>query len=369
MTKIVFDTDVLAAALREVRGAVQRRNTIPILFNVLIEADVEGGVQLTTTDLDVVAMRRLQAAAVEASIAFTIDAHRLADVVGTFSAGSQTMLDHSPSAVIVSSGRARTRFSTLPKEDFPKIIQKDVVSRFTIDAKALNRGIDTVRHAISSEETRYYLNGILWHERNGRLVYAATDGHRLARYVDHLPDGAAGMPDTILRTRCVELARAAAEARNLPVEVSIGDDKVQMVAGDYTLLAKVIDGTFPDYTRVIPSTYNGTLSVDRDALNDAVTRVTVAVTDKVRVVKLEIEPELVRASVTSPEHGIAVDEVPSAFDAPPMEIGFNGRYLRDALSVLDVDTLEVRLTDGVSPAIITSPKAEDVTLVLMPMRV
>jgi DNA polymerase-3 subunit beta len=369
MTKLVFETNELSAALREVRGAVQRRNTIPILANVLIEAGADGAAKLTTTDLDVVVTRRLAATAVEGAIALTVDAHRLADVVGSFATGSQTTIDCSPGCALVTSGRARIRFATLPSESFPSIEQKTVVSRFTIDAKALSRGIGTVRHAISTEETRYYLNGIFWHVCDGRLVYVATDGNRLARYRDALPDGAAEMPDTILRTRCIELARAAAEARDTDVEVSIGDGKVVMVAGDYRLLAKVIDGTFPDYTRVIPSSHTSTLKIDRDALHEGLSRVLVAVTDRVRSVKLELDRDVVRASVSSPEHGMAVEEMPCAFDGAAFEIGFNGRYLRDALDVLDVDVLEVRLTDAASPTVITSSEASDVTLLLMPMRV
>ena len=368
MTKLVFETDALTAALRDVRSAVHRRNTIPILSNVLIEAKANGEVRLTASDLDVLVARILTASKVEQDVAFTVDAHRLADVVGAFASGSQTTITYADRAAVVTSGRARTRFSTLPREDFPELLQKRVDTRFTIDAKALTRGIAIVRHAISTEETRYYLNGIYWHVIDGKLVYAATDGHRLARYVDDLPAGAESLKGTILRTRCIELVRSAAEARDVSVDVMVGDDKVTMVAGDFTLVAKVVDGTYPDYTRVIPIDHSGILTVDRDALEEAVARVSVAVNDKVRAVKLQIEPELVRALVTSPEHGVAVDEVPCTYSAAPMEIGFNARYLRDALSTLDVDNVEMKLGDAATVAVLTSPQAKGVTLALMPMR-
>lgn len=368
MTKVTFETDVLASALREVRGAVQRRNTIPILSNVLVAAKPNGSVVLTATDMDVLVSRSISAK-IDRDVSFTVDANRLTDVVGTFANGSQTTIELTDGAAIVTSGRARTRFSTLPATDFPVVLQRQVDTRFTIAAKALTRGIGMVRHAVSTEETRYYLNGVFWHERDGKLVYVATDGHRLARYVDELPAGAEGMKDTILRTRCIDLARAAAEARDVDIEVAIGDDKVTMVAGDFTLIARVVEGTFPDYTRVIPTSFSGTLSIDRDELVEAVSRVTVAVNDRVRVVKIDIARDLVRTSVTSPEHGEAVDEVPCSYDGERLSIGFNGRYLREALGVLDVDTVDVLLRDATSPAIISSPKESGSTLVLMPFRV
>jgi DNA polymerase-3 subunit beta len=367
MTNIAFETDALAAALREVRGAVQRRNTIPILFNVLIEAE-PGRVRLTTSDLDVMVSRTL-AATVDQEIAFTLDAHRLADVVGSFTPGSQTTIRYDPPAAMVSSGRARLRFATLPKKDFPILHQQSVKARFTLDPKVLTRALGVVRHAVSTEETRYYLNGVFLHASEGKLRYAATDGHRLARYVDDLPDGAAALPDTILRTRCIDLVRAAADARDVPIEIAVGDGKVTMSAVDYVIVAKVVNGTFPDYTRVIPTSNDRKLVIDRDAITEAIGRVATAVSDKVRVVKLEIERDVTRASVTSAEHGVAVDEVPCEYSGAPLTIGFNSRYLRDALAVLDVDHVDFALGDPAAPALITSPKASGVSLVLMPIRV
>lgn len=366
MTVLTFETDALVAALREARGAVQRRNTIPILSNVMIEADPSGTVRLSTTDLDVLVTRQLLGK-VDAPVAFTLDANRLADVVGTFVPGSQTTIRYEPPAATVSSGRARLRFATLPATDFPLIPQGDVSARFTVDAKALTRAIGAVRHAVSSEETRYYLNGVFVHARAGQLVYVATDGHRLARYVDALPAGAEQMPDVILRTRCIDLVRAAAEARNVPVEIAVSPTKVTMTAGDFTLVAKTVDATYPDYTRVIPSGQQLLLGVDRDAFRETLNRVSVAVSDKVRAVKVELASDLLRASVTSAEHGAAVDELPCAYASAPLEIGFNSRYLRDALAVFDVDEVELAMSGPRDPVLMTSTKASGVTLVLMPM--
>lgn len=370
MTKanIIFETDALAAALRDVRGAVHRRNTIPILANVLIQAEASGTVRLTTSDLDVMVTRHLSAK-VDGDVAFTIEAHRLADVIGSFAPGSQTTIRYDHPAAVVTSGRARLRFATLPPADFPNLTQKDVSARFSLEAKALAQAIGAVRHAVSNEETRYYLNGVLLHAAGGKLRYAATDGHRLARFVADLPSGAGDLPDTILRTRCIDLIRSAAETRDAAIDVTVGDGKVTMIVGDYSMVAKVVDGTFPDYVRVIPTANDRQVVVDRDALHEAIGRVALATSDKVRVVKLEFERDLLRASVRSPEHGDAIDEVQCDYSAAPTEIGFNSRYLRDALGVFDVDHVHLAIGDPASPVLLTSPKASEVTLVLMPMRI
>lgn len=367
MTTIAFETDKINRALREVRAAVQRRNTIPILANVLVEAEA-GMVRLTASDLDVMVTLTVPAV-VERPISFTLDAHRLADVVGSFGGGSQTAIKFDGSAATVSNGRARFRFATLPKDQFPILKQEVVQARFTLESKALVRALDVVRHAVSTEEVRYYLNGVFLHAFEGSLRFASCDGHRLARYVDDLPAGAQSMPDTILRTRCIDLARAAAEARDTSIDVAVGDGKVTMAAGDFVIVAKVVDGTYPDYARTIPAPAPAVASVDRDALREAVGRLALVATDKVRAVRFDLKRDLLRVSITTPEHGEAVDEVPCEYEGEPLTIGFNSKYLREALTALDVDHVQISMADAAAPALITSLKAPGTNLVLMPMRV
>ena len=367
MTTITFETDRLNPALREVRAAVQRRNTIPIRSNVLIEA-ADGRVRLTATDLDVMVSRTLPAI-VERPIAFTVDAHRLADVVGSFGGGSQTNVKFDGSAATVSSGRARFRFATLPMEQFPILKQQDVEARFTLDSKALARALSIVDHAVSTEVVRYYLNGVFLHAFEGSLRFAACDGHRLARYIDELPDGAAAMPDTILRTRCIELAQAAAGSRDAAIEVAVGDGKVMMTANDFVIIAKVVDGQYPDYARTIPAPSSDVVTIDRDALVEAIARLAMVASDKVRSIRFDLAQDMLRLSVTSPEHGEAVDEVPCEYAGAPLTIGFNSRYLREALGALDVDHVDISLNGEKEAVLVTSPKAQGVSLVLMPLRV
>jgi DNA polymerase-3 subunit beta len=366
---IVFDTGELSAALREILAAVQRRNTIPILSNVLIEADHAGRVRLTATDLDILVTRVIQARSVGRATAFTIAAHRMAEAVGTFEKGSQTAVEETGGAVVVKSGRARLRFAMRPAEDFPRIVQKHVVSAFRIDAKLLSKALGAVRHAISTEETRYYLNGVFLHVRDGRLRFAATDGQRLARFIAEMPAGAENLPGVILRTACVDQVRAAAEARSSDISLSVGDDKVTFDIGDLTIVAKVIDGTYPEYERVIPSQVERTATVDRDELLAAAARVGVASSDKVRLAKLTFSETSLALTVRSAEHGDAIDEVVCDMDGEGEHpVGFNILYLREALNALDADTVKFGLNGPAAATTLTSAAGGNLLLVLMSLK-
>ncbi|WP_084581761.1 DNA polymerase III subunit beta [Sphingomonas azotifigens] len=368
---IVFETSELAAAMRDVLGAVQARNTIPILSNVLISATATGHVYLTTTDLDRTVTRACRAKSVSGAVGLTIEAKRLAEVLGTFAAGSETHIEVDGLAAVVKSGRARLRFSVLPADDFPVAVQREVVTSFTISATALARGFNAVRHAVSKEETRYYLCGVFWHVRNGRLLYVATDGHRLARYSDDLPAGAADMRGTILPTLCIDLVRsAAAERGDCDIGVKIGDGKVDFTIGNLVILTKVIDGTYPDYERVIPTQIKLIATVDRDEMIDATRRIMVASSDKVRGGAFTFRPAGVTMSINSTGHGEAVDEVTGDLaGAAEIRIGFNLAYLRDALDVLPVDTVRFAMGAPADPTLITSTVESGLSLVLMPMNV
>nr|WP_315462674.1 DNA polymerase III subunit beta [uncultured Sphingomonas sp.] len=366
MTTIAFETDKLNRALREVRATVQRRNTIPILANVLVEAEA-GMVRLTASDLDVMVTLTVPAV-VERPISFTLDAHRLADVVGSFGGGSQTAIKFDGSAATVSNGRARFRFTTLPKDQFPILKQEVVQARFTLESKALARALAVVRHAVSTEEVRYYLNGVFLHPVDGSLRFASCDGNRLARYIDELPAGAEAMSGTILRTRCIDLVQSAAEAREAAINVVVGDGKVTMAAGDFLIVAKVVEGQYPDYARTIPAPSSTAITIDRDALHETVARLAMVSSDKVRSVRFDLSRDMLRVSTTSPEHGEAVDEVPCEYAGQPLTVSFNSRYLREALAAVDVDHVDISLNGEQGAVLITSPKADGVSLVLMPLK-
>jgi DNA polymerase-3 subunit beta len=235
----------------------------------------------------------------------------------------------------INAGRARFNLSTLPREDFPVIAEGELPTQFEIAAAALREIIDKTRFAISTEETRYYLNGIFIHvtdDASPVLKAAATDGHRLARITLPRPDGAEGMPDIIIPRKCVGELRKLLDEVDGTVEVSLSATKIRFGLGTAVLTSKLIDGTFPDYSRVIPTANDKLLVIDPVAFKSGVDRVSTIASEKTRAVKMGLERDKIVLSVTSPENGTASEEVSGDYAAAPFEIGFNAKYLIDILN-------------------------------------
>ena len=250
---------------------------------------------------------------------------------------------------------------------------------FELPAKQLAELIDRTRFAISTEETRYYLNGIFLHvaEEGGSegplLRAAATDGHRLARFTLPRPDGAEGMPDVIVPRKCVaELRKLLEEALEHNVEIDLSASKIRFTLGGeggVILTSKLIDGTFPDYSRVIPTANDKLLKIDPKSFYEGVDRVATIATEKTRAVKMGLDTDRVTLSVTSPDNGTAAEEVPASYTAQGLEIGFNANYLKDILGQIDGDTVEMHLADPNAPTLIRQDEKSPALYVLMPMRV
>ena len=368
--KATIERATLLKALGHVQSVVERRNTIPILSNVLIEAS-EGGLRLMATDLDL-QINELIAAQVETPGATTVPAHTLFDIARKLSEGSQVQLTAAEGKMLVVAGRARFNLQTLPREDFPVIAEGELPTRFDLPAETLKQIIDKTRFAISTEETRYYLNGIFLHVSDDAtpvLKAAATDGHRLARVTVARPDGAEGMPDVIVPRKCVGELRKLLDEADGTVEVSLSPTKIRFGLGSATLTSKLIDGTFPDYSRVIPTANDKLLKIDPRSFEDGVDRVATIASEKTRAVKMALERDRITLSVTSPENGTAAEEVSGDYGAQPFEIGFNARYLLDILGQIDGDQVEVHLADAAAPTLIRENDTAPALYVLMPMRV
>ena len=276
----------------------------------------------------------------------------------------------------VKAGRSRFSLPTLPRDDFPVIVEGDLPTSFEIPARTFAELIDRTRFAISTEETRYYLNGIFLHVSDeGRPVLkaAATDGHRLARYTIDQPEGADGMPDVIVPRKAVaELRKLLEESLDGNVLVDLSASKVRFTLGGeggVVLTSKLIDGTFPDYSRVIPTGNDKLLRLDPKSFYEGVDRVATIATEKTRAVKMGLERDKVTLSVTSPDNGTAAEEVPADYTAEGFEIGFNANYLKDILSQIDSDTVELHLADAGAPTLIRKDDKSPALYVLMPMRV
>ncbi|MEO0642338.1 MAG: DNA polymerase III subunit beta [Pseudomonadota bacterium] len=373
--KATIERATLLRCMSHVQSVVERRNTIPILSNVLIDAAEDGTVKVMATDLDLQIVEMVSASKVETPGAITVSAHLLNDIIRKLKEGSQVSLDAADNRLEIRSGRANFKLPTLPRDDFPVIVEGDLPTSFELPAKQLAELIDRTRFAISTEETRYYLNGIFLHvtdEDEPVLKAAATDGHRLARFTLYRPEGAAGMPDVIVPRKAVGEIRKLIEEADGTVLIDLSASKVRFTIsgeGGVVLTSKLIDGTFPDYSRVIPTGNDKLLKVDPRLFFEGVDRVATIATEKTRAVKMGLDKDKVTLSVTSPDNGNAAEELEAEYGSDGFEIGFNANYLKDILGQIDSDTVELHLADAGAPTLIRQDEASPALYVLMPMRV
>jgi len=369
--KATIERANLLKCLGHVQSVVERRNTIPILSNVLIEASGDG-IRLMATDLDLQIVESVEAQ-VELPGATTVSAHTLFDIARKLPEGSQVSLTAEDGKMQVVAARSRFNLQTLPRDDFPVIAEGDLPTSFELPVQTLKEMIDKTRFAISTEETRYYLNGIFFHvadEGQPVLKAAATDGHRLARVTMPRPEGAAGMPDIIVPRKCVAEIRKLLDEAEGNVLIALSASKIRFsLPSGAVLTSKLIDGTFPDYSRVIPTGNDKLLRIDPKSFMQGVDRVSTIASEKTRAVKMALEKDRITLSVTSPENGTAAEEVPGEYGSDPFEIGFNAKYLMDILGQVEGDAVEVHLADSAAPTLIRENDKASALYVLMPMRV
>ena len=368
--RVTLERGALLKALGHVQSVVERRNTIPILSNVLLDAQ-DGQMRLTATDLDLAIVEQVPAQASVAG-ATTVAAHTLFDICRKLPDGAQVELAVADGRMMLAAGRSRFQLATLPREDFPAIADGDMPFGFVLPAVTLRQMIDKTRFAISTEETRYYLNGILLHvtdEAKPALRAVATDGHRLARVAIPRPEGAVGMPDIIVPRKAIAELRKLLDEADGDVRVQLSASRIRFSLGSAVLSARLIDGTFPDYGRVIPTGNDKVLKVDCASLREGVDRVSTIATDKTRAVKVSLEPGRLTLSVTSPENGTASEELAADYSSDSMDVGFNSRYLLDILAQIDGGEAELHLADAASPTLIKDGPDSPALYVLMPMRV
>jgi len=371
--KLTIERAALLRALSHVQSVVERRNTIPILSNVLLRAD-SGELALSATDMDLEIVASVAAQGVRKG-ATTAPAHTLYDIVRKLREGAQVELDSTgdKGALTLRSGRSTFTLACLPPEDYPLMAGGDLAHSFTLSAADLKRLIDRTRFAISTEETRYYLNGIFLHAAKSNdvpmLRAVATDGHRLARMEIPLPEGAAGMPGVIVPRKTVTELRKLIDEVEQDVQIALSDTKIRFSFGAAVLTSKLIDGTFPDYDRVIPSGNDKILEVQCKEFAEAVDRVSTISTEKSRAVKLTIERGSLMLSATSPENGTATEEIEVRYNASPIEIGFNSRYLLDITEQIEGEGARFAMADAASPTVVRDSADASALYVLMPMRV
>lgn len=370
--KISLERADLLKSLSHVQSVVEKRNTIPILANVLIIAT---GSQITfaATDMEI-EITEIVPGQVHKAGAITASAHTLYEIVRKLPDGSQVELNgNSPNQLTLSSGRSHFKLGCLPVEDFPKMPEGDLKHKFTLSADNLRHLIDKTRFAISTEETRYYLNGIYLHATTAKNVdvlrAVATDGHRLARVEMPAPTGAHELPGIIIPRKTVNEIRKLIDETSQSIEITLSESKVRFNIQGIVLTSKLIDGTFPDYERVIPSGNDKVLDANTRILAAAVDRVATISTEKSRAVKLGLSPGHLVLNATSPESGSATEEIEVSYDGTLLDIGFNSRYLLDVMTQIEGDGARFLFSDTASPTIIQDVADTSALYVLMPMRV
>ena len=371
--RLTIERAALLKALGHVQSVVERRNTIPILSNVLLAAD-GSSLSFSATDLDMEILDEASAN-VQGSGQITAPAHTLYEIVRKLPEGADVELRYGADdpRLQVSAGRSRFNLPVLPAGDFPVMSQDGLSSRISVDATDLIRLIDKTRFAISTEETRYYLNGLYLHTVTDggsvKLRAVATDGHRLALAEMPAPDGVAGLPGVIVPRKTVQEVRRLLDDSGEAVDLQLSQAKVRLDLGGATLTSKVIDGSFPDYMRVIPRDNTRIMTLDNKLFAQAVDRVATISAEKSRSVKMAIEPGKMVLTVRNMEAGQGVEELEIEYDSEPFEIGFNARYLLDVAEQIIGETAEFRFADPASPTLVIDPADAGVQYVLMPLRV
>jgi DNA polymerase-3 subunit beta len=371
--KISIERAALLKAVSQAQSVVERRNTIPILANVLIEAD-GAQVSFRATDLDLEVVDRAPAM-VERAGATTVSAVLLHEIARKLPDGAlvDLTLDARTGRLLVAAGRSSFSLATLAREDFPVMATSEYACNFKAPARDLRRLFDKAKFAISTEETRYYLNGVYMHvteSEAGRVLRCvATDGHRLARIDAPLPAGAEGMPGVIVPRKTVGELRKLLEVDDMQIAVSVSETKVRFATPDISLTSKVIDGTFPDYSRVIPLQNTKRLEVDAAEFAKAVDRVATVSSERSRAVKLALEDDRLILSVNAPDSGAAEEELIVAYSDERLEIGFNAKYLLEIASQVDCENAVFLFNSSGDPTLMREGNDTSAVYVVMPMRV
>jgi len=366
---ITVERNTFMRTLAHCQGVVERRNTVPILANVLLEA--HGNIlKVTATDLEIAFVETMSAQCMFEG-AVTVSAHMLYDIVRKLRDGASIHMRLADNGVLtVSSGRSEFNLSTLSPAEFPLMTSGDMPCKFSIHGAELAQMMDHTRFAMSTEETRYYLNGIYMHSTEDGLMRAvATDGHRLAMSELEVPTGAANMPGVIVSRKTVTELRKLLEDATDEVKVALSDRQISFSIRNSLLVSRLIEGKFPDYERVIPQNNDQILPLNVKEFGDAVDRVSIMSTDKTKTVKIKITTNKLVLTASSADAGKATEEIEIDYKGNPIEVGFNARYILDVTQQMMGDTLELHTHDSSQPVIVKDPANGRAIYVLMPMRV
>jgi DNA polymerase-3 subunit beta len=371
----INSTDLLKA-LSHIHGIVEVRHTLPILSNIILEAK-DDKLILSSTNLDIYCSDKIKAEVLQSG-EVSVSAVTFFEIIKRLPFGSEVLMimEEGENEIRLTCGRSKFNLSTLKTDDFPIISDSDLSTNFVLSADELIRIIDKTKFAVSNEETRYYLNGIFLHkaERNSIqfLRAVATDGHRLAQYDIPLPQGAEDITGIIIPKKTIYELRKVLDDANGDVSVSLNENKIKFSFNDLKVVSKVIDGTFPDYTKVIPQKNDKNFKTNNSDLKNAIDRVSAVAANeesKSKAIKFCIENNSLSLSVESQSKGSANEMIDVNYSGDKVDIGFNSKYIIDICNEVDGDEISISLSDSISPAIILDKTDENLFFVLMPMRI
>jgi DNA polymerase-3 subunit beta len=378
MMEFTAKKDDLLGILGHVQSVVERRVAIPVLANVKVSASNSGEIEMIATDMDICIQDKISGEVKEAGVT-TIPAGTLYEIVRKIPENADVHFkqDKSTDAILITVNSSEFNLPTISAEEFPSFEDISNTMKFKISSEILRLLLDKTRHAISNEETRYYLNGVYLHAHNAEdssplLRAVATDGHRLARAQTVLPEGCENMPGIIIPKKTVAEVIKLLDSYVGEVQVALAPNKIIFAIGSSVITSKLIDGKFPDYERVIPKNNDKTLEISRNNLSKSIDLVISISSDKTRAVKFKIENKKVEISASSEINGNAKgqQEIDAKFDGnEPIVIGFNSRYVLDSLSAIDSDNVMITFSSGLGAAIAADANDNNFIYILMPMQV
>ncbi|MDO3387688.1 DNA polymerase III subunit beta [Gilvimarinus sp. SDUM040013] len=365
--KFVVSREALIKPLQLVAGVVERRQTLPVLSNVLLVLEGDK-LALTGTDLEVEIVGRVELEAPGVDGEITVPARKFVDIVRSLPDDSMIEVIEEEGRILLKSGRSRFTLSTLPASDFPNVEDGPSDLQFSAQQGEIKRLIDRTAFAMAQQDVRYYLNGMLWEVKQDQLRVVATDGHRMAMCTRELGINTAELVQAILpRKGVLELARLMNDNEDL-VDIILSANHIRVASEEYTFTSKLVDGKFPDYERVLPRGGDKTMYGSRSELKQAFSRTAILSNEKYRGVRLLLDSGQLTIVANNPEQEEAEEQLTVDYDGDSLEVGFNVSYLTDVANVLDSDTVKITLSDANSSALLEEPEEGDSLYVVMPMR-
>lgn len=364
--ELKIDRESLLKPLQQVIGVVERRQTLPILGNVLLKS-ANNQLSITATDLEIEMVTHILLPGSE-RVETTLPARKFLDICRALPDDAQIALNVDGERASIRSGKSRFTLSTLPPSEFPNIENFEFGLEFKIPQNLLKRLIDQTHFAMAQQDVRYYLNGLLLEFSEIQIRAVATDGHRLALCDVEADVGNTDVQQVIVPRKAVmELSRLL-DNSDVPATVQLGSNHLRLITGDMSFITKLIDGRFPDYQRVVPQGGDKIVLADRNLMRQALSRASILSNEKYRSVRFVLSSGVIQVIANNPEQEVAEEEISVDYDGPSLEVGFNASYVLDALNVLGTETVQLELTDQNSCCLIRTPESEACKYVVMPMR-